>query len=88
MAKKKEQAQASDTMAKIEQRIAALKAKAGGLKGAARGDAALRAVKKKLRRAQRRRRSLRVFAKAIEARHAGKKTAAAAAPAAPAPAAE
>lgn len=83
MANKKESQQPADTLARLEQRIAALKTKLRAHQDPRPGDPALRALRKKLRRAQRRRRSLIAFAKAIEARHAGRKRSAAAPTAAP-----
>jgi hypothetical protein len=88
LGKKKEKSKSADVVAALEQRIRALKEKvraSGAAGGAARPDAAARALRKRLRRAQRRRRSLIAFAKAIEARRAGRK-AAAPQSAAPAPA--
>jgi len=86
----KKSSEAASPVAELEKRIAALKAKVRDSKEAAPGDAAARALHKKLRRAQRRRRSLIAFDKSLEARRAGKKTAAAPAPSAgaPVPAAE
>lgn len=82
MASKREDQPTRDPIAALEARIAALKTKIREGAGKAEG-AARRALRKKLRRAQRRRRSLMALKKSTGARHAGRKTAAAA-PAAPA----
>jgi hypothetical protein len=85
LGKKKETARSADVVAALEQRIRALKEKVRAAAGAPKSDPAARALRKRLRRAQRRRRSLIAFARAIEARRAGRK-AAASESAAPAPA--
>lgn len=84
---KKKKVTLADAVADLEKRIAALKGKAREKKGTAAADPALRALKKKLRRAQRRRRGLLGFARTLEARRAGRKKASAEAPPAGAPAA-
>ena len=83
MGKKKEKSKSADVVAALEQRIRSLKEKVRAAGSAVKKDAAARALHKRLRRAQRRRRSLIAFAKATEARRAGRK---AAAPESPAPA--
>jgi predicted nucleic acid-binding Zn-ribbon protein len=85
LGKKKEKPKSADVVTALQERIRALKEKVRAAGGAAKRDTAARALRKRLRRAQRRRRSLIAFAKSVEARRTGKKaTAPESAPPAPA----
>ncbi len=86
-AKKPAKQKIDDPLQKFDKRISDLKGKLAGLKEAAGNDPAHRKLKKKLRRAQTRRRQAVLFNKRLEERHRGKKPAETSTPApAPAPA--
>ena len=80
-AKKPAKQKIDDPVQKLEKRISDIKVKLTGLKDAAINDPVHRKLKKRLRRAQRRRRKIMLFNTRLAARQKGKKPAETSAPA-------